>query len=632
MKLEVEIKNKIFKILKELEINLNFLELSEINLKELRSEIFKLRSKKYINNTAYELLRSISNEIEDIQMFDSINSYKKLNELLINLERYISIKSDITTNKFLQVISNLSSSSKESIVNTEEFNYFNEYLHIHRRIEDRLKEALVKLKNENNGIIFLVGSVGDGKSHLLSYLNKNNKELFQNVYIYNDATESNNPYKTAVETLVEKLRQYEKKEINKMVIAINVGMLNNLSEYLISKNIDLEIVNTIKKSEVFSNKGMETTTFKLNNISLVSFLNETTFEIENEIGIKSDFYNSIFRKIFKKEVNNPFYKAFIEDDGFNRNEPIYQNYSLILDESVQNTIKYLIIKTQIVNKRIISTRALLNFIYDIIVPEMNQKSNDSFLVNLLFGSNGKSAILTSMHEQDPIFFQNSKLDKLNIELFNTLDLQAKCEEIFGVENYKKIANYLYLLNGLEHKRKFEMIIRLHYLFNYEEYEPTSFKHFIRLLREIENNKTLKKEILNKVINGIIKWKGSPYKNYIYNESLKPETKVRIGLEFKPKPKSVEINGKNNIVVKLEINNAIYEIEIDFNLYNLLEEVENGYVIKEKDKIDALVFTEFVDNIVNNLTSTESTIVNIPSTNETYMIRDEFLGYQLEEVE
>ncbi|SUM68327.1 DNA phosphorothioation-dependent restriction protein DptF [Staphylococcus hominis] len=632
MKLEVEIKNKIFKILKELEINLNFLELSEINLKELRSEIFKLRSKEYINNTTYELLRSISNEIEDIQMFDSINSYKKLNELLINLERYISIKSDITTNKFLQVISNLSSSSKESIVNTEEFNYFNEYLHIHRRIEDRLKEALMKLKNENNGIIFLVGSVGDGKSHLLSYLNKNNKELFQNVYIYNDATESNNPYKTAVETLVEKLRQYEKKEISKMVIAINVGMLNNLSEYLISKNIDLEIVNTIKKSEVFSNKGMETTTFKLNNISLVSFLNETTFEIENEIGIKSDFYNSIFRKIFKKEVNNPFYKAFIEDDGFNRNEPIYQNYSLMLDESVQNTIKYLIIKTQIVNKRIISTRALLNFIYDIIVPEMNQKSNDSFLVNLLFDSNGKSAILTSMHEQDPIFFQNSKLDKLNIELFNTLDLQAKCEEIFGVENYKKIANYLYLLNGLEHKRKFEMIIRLHYLFNYEEYEPTSFKHFIRLLREIENNKTLKKEILNKVINGIIKWKGSPYKNYIYNESLKPDTKVRIGLEFKPKPKSVEINGKNNIVVKLEINNAIYEIEIDFNLYNLLEEVENGYVIKEKDKIDALVFTEFVDNIVNNLTSTESTIVNIPSTNETYMIRDEFLGYQLEEVE
>ena len=36
-----------------------------------------------------------------------------------------------------------------------------------------------------------------------------------------------------------------------MVIAINVGMLNILSEYLISKNIDLEIVNTIKKVKFF---------------------------------------------------------------------------------------------------------------------------------------------------------------------------------------------------------------------------------------------------------------------------------------------------------------------------------------------------------------------------------------------
>ena len=179
-------------------------------------------------------------------MFDSINSYKKLNELLINLERYISIKSDITTNKFLQVISNLSSSSKESIVNTEEFNYFNEYLHIHRRIEDRLKEALMKLKMKIMEL-FLVGSVGDGSPIYCLILIKIIKNYFRTCIYINDATESNNPYKTAVETLVEKLRQYEKKEISKMVIAINVGMLNNLSEYLISKNIDLEIVNTIKK-------------------------------------------------------------------------------------------------------------------------------------------------------------------------------------------------------------------------------------------------------------------------------------------------------------------------------------------------------------------------------------------------
>ncbi|PNZ23486.1 DNA phosphorothioation-dependent restriction protein DptF, partial [Staphylococcus petrasii] len=267
-------------------------------------------------------------------------------------------------------MSNLSTSSRESIVNTEEFNKFNEYLHVHRKIENELEESLLNLKSKDRGIIFLVGSVGDGKSHLLSYLNKHKPELFEDVFIYNDATESNNPYKTAVETLVEKLTQFENNELNKIVIAINVGMLNNLNEYLRANNVSLDIIKTIEQSNIFSNKGMNNLFFGLENISIVSFLNEKTFTIEQS-EVKSDFYDAIFNKIFSEDMDNPFYKAFIEDDGFNRKEPIYQNYLLMLDNNVQRTIKYLIIKTQIVNKRIISTRALLNFLYDIIVPEIN---------------------------------------------------------------------------------------------------------------------------------------------------------------------------------------------------------------------------------------------------------------------
>ncbi|PNZ23343.1 DNA phosphorothioation-dependent restriction protein DptF, partial [Staphylococcus petrasii] len=164
---------------------------------------------------------------------------------------------------------------------------------------------------------------------------------------------------------------------------------------------------------------------------------------------------------------------------------------------------------QIVNKRIISTRALLNFLYDIIVPEINQRSNDSFLVNMLFNSSGKSSLLTSMHYQDPVLFQSAKLDKLNIELFNTLDLQAKCEQLFGEDNYKKVMSYLYLLDGLDHKRRFEMIVRLHYLFDYTEYEPTTFISFINMISDLNTNNALKKDILNKVILAIYRWKGSP---------------------------------------------------------------------------------------------------------------------------
>ncbi|PTJ06342.1 DNA phosphorothioation-dependent restriction protein DptF, partial [Staphylococcus succinus] len=130
------------------------------------------------------------------------------------------------------------------MVNSSEFNDFNAYIHVERPIEFKLKNALKNLKAKNHGIILLVGSVGDGKSHLLSYFNKNNNELLDDVYIYNDATESNNPYRTAVQTLTEKLENYERGSLKKLIIAINIGMLHNFKEYLIEKNKDSEIIQT----------------------------------------------------------------------------------------------------------------------------------------------------------------------------------------------------------------------------------------------------------------------------------------------------------------------------------------------------------------------------------------------------
>ncbi|PNZ79496.1 DNA phosphorothioation-dependent restriction protein DptF, partial [Staphylococcus petrasii] len=244
------------------------------------SYIFKLKTQQLVDNTTYELLRNIKNQLKEVQQYGDDNSYNRLNEYLKKLKNYIETQSDIASNNLINLMSNLSTSSRESIVNTEEFNKFNEYLHVHRNIENELKDSLLNLKSKSKGIIFLVGSVGDGKSHLLSYLNKHEPELFEGVFIYNDATESNNPYKTAVETLVEKLTQFENNELNKIVIAINVGMLNNLNEYLRANNVSLEIIKTIEQSNIFSNKGMNNLFFGLDNISIVSFLNEKTFTIE----------------------------------------------------------------------------------------------------------------------------------------------------------------------------------------------------------------------------------------------------------------------------------------------------------------------------------------------------------------
>ncbi|MCD8884869.1 DNA phosphorothioation-dependent restriction protein DptF [Mammaliicoccus sciuri] len=630
MELLDQVSKKFFETLKFYNIDINANKISDINTNVLNGQIMQLKFKKLIHNTEYVLLSSLKKEIIEIQKYNDYKNYMKLDEYLKHIESYNNQKSANISTTFLNTIKNISVSSRESIVNTEEFNYFNEYLHVHRPIEDYLQQALEDLKSNESGIILLVGTVGDGKSHLLSYFNKNKHDLLTDIYIYNDATESDNPYKTAVETLSEKLEAYQSGQLKKLIIAINIGMLNNLKEYLSQQNKNTEIIETIESSNIFSINGMSKTLYKTNDITLVSFLNERNFKVVNG-SVVSDFCNGIFDKIFQEDMSNPFYSSFLKDDGRHRSESAYQNYQLMLNEKVRKSVIHLIIKIQIENKRIITTRALLNFIHDIIIPDNNIKENDSFLVNLLFGSNDKSPILSAISEQDPVLIQDSRLDQLNIAIYNSLDLQNKCKELFDSKDFELIKNFLYLLEGLSHKRKFEMIIRLHYLFYYQDYESSIFFEYIDMLEKIEENKALKKDILQKINTAIYKWKGSPMPGFIYNESLKPNMMMRIGLQYDPKPKKVLVTNKLTILVSFEIQGKIFEIEVDYNLFVLMKKIENGYILKEKDKIEAVVFSEFVDNILNNIDSTEKTIINIPSSNETYIINEGFLGYEIERV-
>ncbi|WP_204256323.1 DNA phosphorothioation-dependent restriction protein DptF [Mammaliicoccus sciuri] len=630
MELLDQVSKKFFETLKFYNIDINANKISDINTNVLNGQIMQLKFKKLIHNTEYVLLSSLKKEIIEIQKYNDYKNYMKLDEYLKHIESYNNQKSANISTTFLNTIKNISVSSRESIVNTEEFNYFNEYLHVHRPIEDYLQQALEDLKSNESGIILLVGTVGDGKSHLLSYFNKNKHDLLTDIYIYNDATESDNSYKTAVETLSEKLEAYQSGQLKKLIIAINIGMLNNLKEYLSQQNKNTEIIETIESSNIFSINGMSKTLYKSNDITLVSFLNERNFKVVNG-SVVSDFCNGIFDKIFQEDMSNPFYSSFLKDDGRHRSESAYQNYQLMLNEKVRKSVIHLIIKIQIENKRIITTRALLNFIHDIIIPDNNIKENDSFLVNLLFGSNDKSPILSAISEQDPVLIQDSRLDQLNIAIYNSLDLQNKCKELFDSKDFELIKNFLYLLEGLSHKRKFEMIIRLHYLFYYQDYESSIFFEYIDMLEKIEENKALKKDILQKINTAIYKWKGSPMPGFIYNESLKPNMMMRIGLQYDPKPKKVLVTNKLTILVSFEIQGKIFEIEVDYNLFVLMKKIENGYILKEKDKIEAVVFSEFVDNILNNIDSTEKTIINIPSSNETYIINEGFLGYEIERV-
>ena len=70
--------------------------------------------------------------------------------------------------KLYQVLSTLSQSSAESVQTGNGFSDIDKYLHTERPISDELMDRMIEIDNAGGGIILLVGSAGDGKSHLLS--------------------------------------------------------------------------------------------------------------------------------------------------------------------------------------------------------------------------------------------------------------------------------------------------------------------------------------------------------------------------------------------------------------------------------------------------------------------------------
>ena len=108
----------------------------------------------------------------------------------------------------LNELSKLSASSKEVVESLEEMDYFKQYIHVDRTIQHQLFEMIKRSSEiDESQLILLCGSVGDGKSHLLSYLKSKNKEFLDGFEFHNDATESSDPKLDEIETLQKVLEE-----------------------------------------------------------------------------------------------------------------------------------------------------------------------------------------------------------------------------------------------------------------------------------------------------------------------------------------------------------------------------------------------------------------------------------------
>ena len=136
--------------------------------------------------------------------------------------------------EFISELRKLSKLSAEAVQKLDGFAPLKKYMHVPRQTEVDFRTLIQGISGvDHKQLVLVCGSAGDGKSHLLSYLKYTDQaQILGSWSIINDATESDSPTETAIQTLGKRIEAFRDDRLDdggneKVVLAINLGMLNN---------------------------------------------------------------------------------------------------------------------------------------------------------------------------------------------------------------------------------------------------------------------------------------------------------------------------------------------------------------------------------------------------------------------
>ena len=554
----------------------------------------------------------------------------------------------MNNNCLIDELKKLKGSSKEAVENITNFSEFKKYMHVKRNVQDELFNIIDKSSKSNSSKLILVcGGVGDGKSHIISYFKNNYPDMMSEFEIHNDATESFEPGKTSIDTLNDVLKDFNDEKIlhsnKKFILAINLGALSNFidSKYKDNfKNLKQYVENKkILDVDISDNSYEEESNFQ--------FINFSDYHIYSltEEKAKSQYVEEIINKITTDDERNVFknsYKSNCINCDINYKCPIKINYEMLMKESVKEKLIDVLIESVVKDKLIISTRSLLNFIYDFIVnTELDNKSNDELkkyidkvscedfikyiFVSNLFEHKELSQILNSINKIDPINSTSEELDNIIIKLNIT-------EDIAGVFNsYLNMDGNSYLdflmskndvieneINRLKTKTEqgylkeklINLFIRLHIFMpignlNLEDKTYLSYMKFLYYWNKGERKKLA--SLYNDVKVAIYNWNGEALDGKINISVGRNQMRYKISqrLNISADLSNIKVDSQEELLkfnpsliigYKSEDKGINHKIDIDFNLYELLMRVKDGYRPNKNDKYNYINFVEFVNKI------------------------------------
>lgn len=516
----------------------------------------------------------------------------------------------------------LSQHSIDSVQNGWSFTEWDDYMHVDRPIENKLYEKMDEIDAAGGGIVLLVGSAGDGKSHLLSRI-RQMSDWGDNSF-YNDATASSSPKKTAIDTLKEALTDFKDVNLNstksKLVLAINLGKLNALIDDEDFKSEYQEIVDSTWP--IFDDDDT-TPPIEKDRVKVVMFVDQQAFEFNTEPSkpiVESQFLSAIMDKIVSNDARNPFYKAYRDDiaNGVSRKDPLILNYELLCIPEVRNTIVHTIIEAIVRYKLIITPREFLDFLYSIIVyPHYDEYIDghkekkeffEALLPSLLY-CGGENMIQRAICKLDPLKQSSTEHDKQLSVLFTSYSIPSSYfteqqTSALPVDLLKR-TNEFYANNGRDIERTTKFVFRLKHLLSYHT-ESEVYKSYLVLLKGVFNKDVHKmQEIYNVVSKAIPRHYGSFYEkgNMVPLNIQGGRYRLFGSLQLKPEPvKSYHSESyKNEFLLRFDMEwkfpDESVRLRMDYQLYSYLNELNRGKLALSYENEKDLTFSRFVRRLV-----------------------------------
>ncbi len=554
----------------------------------------------------------------------------------------------INNNCLIDELKKLKESSKEAVENITSFSEFKNYMHVKRNVQDELFNIIDKSSKSNSSKLILVcGGVGDGKSHIISYFKNNYPNMMLEFDIHNDATESFEPGKTSIDTLNDVLKDFNDDNIlhsnKKLILAINLGALSNFIDSKYQDNFK-NLKKYVEDKKILDVDISDNSYEEESNFQFINFSDYHIYSLTEEKA-KSQYVEDIINKIIQDDERNVFknsYKSNCLNCDKNYKCPIKINYEMLMKEPVKEKLIDVLIECVVKDKLIVSTRSLLNFIYDFIVnTELDNKNNeelkqyidkincDDFIkcifVSNLFEHKELSQILYSLSKIDPINSISEDLDNIIIKLNITEDIAGVFNSYLNIDGNNYLESLMSKNDVIEDEKMklktkteqnylidslINMFIRLNIFIPrenlnlddkiYLDYMKNLYYWNIGERRKLAN-------LYNNVKVAIYNWNGEVSDGRINISIGKNQMRYKISqkLNLSADLSNIKVNGSEELLkfnpsliigYKSEDKGTNYKIDIDFNLYEFLMRIKDGYRPNKNDKYNYINFVEFINKI------------------------------------